>query len=257
MTAPGLFDLSGQVCVVTGAGSGLGAAIAAGLAAHGAVVLAWDLDSGAAEECAAGVRERGGSAFAYACDVTSREQVDAATAEAEQLGGVDVLVTSAGIGARSPAETMTQQQWDRVLDVNLNGTWACNQAIGASMIRRGCRGRIINVASIAALVGVTTGNANYAASKGGVVSLMRTLAVEWAPHGLRVNALAPTHFRTPLIEAALEADPGLMSYFTGNIPLGRLGEPREIVGPTVFLASEASSMVTGHVLVVDGGHTAQ
>jgi len=106
-------------------------------------------------------------------------------------------------------------------------------------------------------VGVETGNVNYAASKGGLIAMSRTLAVEWAPQSIRVNVLAPSHFRTPLIERTIEANPAVLSYFLGNIPLGRLGEPQDIVGPAVLLASDASAMITGHVLIVDGGHTAK
>jgi NAD(P)-dependent dehydrogenase (short-subunit alcohol dehydrogenase family) len=174
----------------------------------------------------------------------------------EALGKIDVLIANAGISARSPAEEMTSEQWDRVMAINLRGIWLFDQETGKQMIRRGQGGRIINMASVAGLVGVTTGNANYAASKGGVIALTRCLAIEWAKYNIRVNAIAPTHFRTPLIAELLRQKPEVQDYFLGNIPLGRLGEVEDIVGPAVFLASPASAMVTGHVLSVDGGHTA-
>lgn len=254
---PDLFELTGQVALVTGAGSGLGSALARGFASFGAMVVAVDLDGPAAHATAADVCDGGGVAVAVQCDVTDRSQVEGIARDAlRQHGRIDVLATSAGIGLRAPATEMNETQWSRVIDVNLTGTWNCNQAVGRSMVERRA-GSIINVASVAGLVGVTTGNVNYAASKGGVIAMMRTLALEWAPNNVRVNALAPTHFRTPLIESAIKEQPELLGYYVGNIPIGRIGEPGEIVGPGVFLASGASSMVTGHVLVVDGGHTAR
>ena len=255
---PGLFDLSGEVAAVTGAGSGLGRALAVGLAAQGASVLAWDVDGDAARSCAEEIESTGGIAMHHACDVVDRARVDeVVAASVAHMGRIHVLITSAGIGLRASAELMTQAEWARVLDVNLTGTWNCNQAVGRTMIEGCVAGRIINLASVAGLVGLTTGNVNYAASKGGVIAMMRTLAIEWAPFGIRVNALAPTHFRTPLVEQAIRDRPGALEYFLGNIPLGRLGEPEDIVGPGVFLASRSSGMVTGHELVVDGGHTAR
>ena len=252
-----LFELQGSVALVTGGGQGLGRAISEGLAAYGAVVSVVDIDLGAAKRIADAISREGGQASAVQCDVSRQDQAEAAVNQTlASFGKIDILVANAGIGDRSPAETMTIEQWDRVIGINLRGVWLFDQAVGKHMLERR-QGSIINMASIAGQVGLTTGNANYAASKGGVIALTRTLAIEWATRGVRVNAIAPTHFKTPLVAAAIERNPAVLDYFLGNIPMGRLGEPQEIVGAAVFLASPASSMVTGHVLNVDGGHTAR
>ena len=144
----------------------------------------------------------------------------------ERLGDIHVLFSNAGIGDRAPAEEMTLEQWHRVLDINLSGAWYFDQAVGRHMIERGIKGSIINTSSITSLVGITTGNANYAATKGALNALTRTLAIEWAPHGIRVNAIAPTHVKTALIEQKMEDDPALAEFFLGNIPLGPHGHAR-------------------------------
>jgi NAD(P)-dependent dehydrogenase (short-subunit alcohol dehydrogenase family) len=250
------FAMHNRSAVVTGGGSGLGRAVACGFAEAGASVHVWDRDARAAAETVDFIIDAGGRGRPYEVDVTDPEDVNGLMAEVGKEG-LDVLVVSAGIADRAAAVDMTDEQWHRVLDVNLTGAWNCNRAAGQVMQERGAGGSIINFASIAGLVGVTSGNANYAASKGGLIAMSRTLALEWAPLHIRVNAIAPTHIRTPLIERAMDSSPGLREYFLGNIPLGRLGEVEDIVGPAIFLASDASLLVTGHVLVVDGGHTAQ
>ena len=253
-----MFGLQGKVALVTGGASGLGAAIAAGLAESGARVAIADLDLRGAEKVAAGIHEQGGAASAWRVDVSRPVEVeDCVAAVTETDGPVDILVVSAGIGLRRPAVSLVPEDWQRVLDINLSGCWYCNQAVGRRMVERGGGGSIVNIGSVVGQVGIDTGNANYAASKGGMIGLTKCLAVEWAPYGVRVNVVAPTHFRTPLVEQAIRDNPSLEQQFLGNIPLGRLGLPREIVGAVVFLASDEASMVTGHVLNVDGGHTAR
>lgn len=251
-----LFDLAGRIAIVTGAASGLGEAIAYGLAAFGAEVVAADVDAAGVGRVCEKVEEMGRKALPVTCDVRSAEEIQSMVGKCvDRFGRIDILVNNAGISRRSLAEEMTRDQWDDVLAVDLTGPFLCCQEVGRVMIQQG-RGRIINIASVAGLVGLRTGNANYCAAKGGLISMTRALALEWAKHNVLVNAIAPTHIRTPLIEALLN-DPAKKAYFLGNIPLGRLGEVSEIVGPVVFLASDAATLVTGTVLCVDGGHTAQ
>ncbi|MGD0876602.1 MAG: glucose 1-dehydrogenase [Anaerolineales bacterium] len=251
-----VFSLSEKVALVTGAGSGLGRGIAEGFGQFGARVAVVDQNPDTARETISFIKQSGGRAIAIQCDVTKEDQVKAAVAKTvKEFGKIDILAAIAGIGDRNPAEKMTLEQWDRVIDINLKGVWLFDQEVGKHMIERGQGGSIINMASVAGIVGITTGNANYAASKGGVIALTHLLAIEWAKFNIRVNAIAPVQFKTPLIKNLFHQKPETEQYFLAHIPLGRLGDVDEIVGPAVFLASSASSMVTGHVLVVDGGST--
>jgi NAD(P)-dependent dehydrogenase (short-subunit alcohol dehydrogenase family) len=189
-----------------------------------------------------------------ACELDVRD-AGAADAALTQLERLDVLVNSAGIGGWGPTESYPDETWEQVLAVNLTGTFNCCRAAGARMVADGS-GSIVNVASTLGLVGFP-GTVGYVASKGGVVQLTRALAVEWAAVGVRVNALAPSTIETPLIQRNRPERPELYERLLAATPLGRFGEPGELVGPALFLASDASSYVTGHVLAVDGGYLAQ
>ena len=217
-----------------------------------------DIVPEAAQRVADGINAAGGRALALQCDVAREDQVQGTVDRTvAEFGKVDILVANAGIGDRNMAEDMAIEQWDRVIGVNLTGMWLFDQAVGRHMIERGEGGRIINMASIGGVVGVDTGNANYCASKGGAIALTRCLAIEWAKYNILVNAIAPSHIRTPLIQKLMEDRPEVRTYFLNNIALHRLGEVADVVGPAIFLASDAARFVTGHVLVADGGHTAK
>jgi NAD(P)-dependent dehydrogenase (short-subunit alcohol dehydrogenase family) len=256
-----MFDLSGRVALITGAGVGFGEAISLGFAEFGCDIAACDLDIENPQRTAEKVRQMGRRAVALQANVAVPADITAMVdATVREFGGIDILINCAGIPQHDPAETTPLETWDRVLDINLRGTFLCCQAAARVMLKKGS-GVIVNFSSIAGVVGVGRGANAYCASKGGVNALTKQLALEWADRGIRVNAIAPCQFMTPGLKDVMakpQFDPAkLMQTWTANIPLGRVGEPDEIVGPTLFLASDASSMVTGIVLPVDGGYLAR
>ena len=251
-----LFDLHGQVALVTGGGGGLGRPIAVGLAAAGATVVVGDLVLDHTDAVLAEIAITGQTGLALPLDVTSPASVQTVIDRLlADFGRIDILVNCHGVTKRTASVDFLEADWDRIIDVNLKGTFLCCQSVGRVMIQQG-RGSIINLASIGGLVGLPTSVA-YCASKGGVVQLTRTLGVEWAPLGVRVNAIAPSSFNTPMVRHVLDAEPEYRERVVSKIPMGRIAEASEIVGSVIYLASAASSMVTGTILSVDGGYTAQ
>jgi len=229
-SADDAFDLGGRRALVTGASRGIGRAIAVGLAAHGADVVAL-------------------------ADLSNPDSIERCVeATAESLGGIDILVNNAGTAHASYVEDTDLSTWERVVDLNLRTCWLLARA-ASPHLHAGDGGKLINVASVLGLVG-SRGESAYVAAKHGLIGLTRALALEWAQHNVQVNALAPGYVETEMTRGMLEDDE-LARSVVKNTPIGRWGQTDEIVGPAVFLASRASSFVTGQVLVVDGGWTAQ
>jgi gluconate 5-dehydrogenase/2-deoxy-D-gluconate 3-dehydrogenase len=247
------FRLDGQIAVVTGAGSGIGRAIAIAFAGVGADVVVADIDRAAATKVALDITRSGGTAEARRLDVKDEADVDQAFAEiAAARGRVEVLVNSAGISRRHPALDLVLADWDAVNAVNVTGSFLCARAAARHM-RGG--GSIINIASALGFSGGLYPNVAYQTSKGAVVNMTRALAVEWAPRGIRVNGVAPGWIQTPFITNAA-ANPETRAAIEHATPLGRIGEVEEITGAALYLASRASSYVTGQTIVVDGGFLA-
>lgn len=252
---PSLFDLSGKTALVTGGASGLGRAIAIGLATHGADVVTADLNLEGALATSAVIRDLGRRTESVQVDVRDWDQVNRMVDRAiSALGSVDIAFNVPGINIRKPALEMTPDEFRRVVDVNLIGVFHCAKAIGAVMVRQG-HGRMVNIASMMGHIGGTS-SAAYTASKHAVVGLTKVLALEWASSGVRVNALCPGFTRTPLTDPWTR-NVELTSAREEQTPLGRIADPWEMVGPSLFMVSDASHFMTGASLIVDGGWTIQ
>ncbi len=255
-----LFDLSGRVAVVTGAASGLGQAIAIGLARYGADIALADVNDGGMAVTERLVTELGRKVAAIHCDISQQADVDHLFEEIDRtFGRVDILINDPFIMIRQRPENMTLDEWNRVMSVNLTGYFLCAQAAGRRMIAQGTGGSIVNISSIAASAALGRGNFAYSISKGGVNSFTRELAIEWAQHNIRVNSIQPAQMMSPAVKAWLSdpaTDPALPNHLIAGIPLHRFGVPDDVVGPVLFLVSDAAAFVTGVILPVDGGNLA-
>lgn len=249
-----MFDLTDKVAIITGARRGMGRTHALLLAGAGAKVVVSDISEEDCQKVVEEIEKAGGQGLAVKCDVVSKQEVEAMVAAiVDKFGKVDILVNNAGIVDFKPFLELTEDDWDKVLDINLKGYFLCAQAAAKEMTKAKA-GRIINIASVAmGQQGVGFSNiAHYCASKGGIAAMTEALAVELAPYNITVNAISPGMIETPMI-ASVKQDPKMMEAMLARIPMHRAGRPEEVSNLVLFLASEESSYMTGSVVVVDGG----
>ena len=254
-------DCSGRVALVTAAGSGIGLACAVELARAGADLFICDIDESLLPDAVAAIEATGRRAVAVPCDLGDDTAIAALfVAFDAAYPRLDILVNNVGIGARHRPEELPLDAWRKVVRVNLEGTWLCTQEAGRRMIAAGRGGSIVSISSIAGSTALGRGNFVYSVTKGGIIQLTRELAVEWAPHNIRVNAVQPAQTMTGAMAAMLQdprLDPAtLTARFVRGIPLDRIGEPEDIARAVLFLASDGASFITGHTLPVDGGNLA-
>lgn len=249
-----LFDLTGKVALVTGGAGAIGAAVSRGLAAFGAQVAICDLDLEGAQALARELASKGRESLAVRADVSDEPQViEMVERVRSAMGGIDILFNNAGIQSRVAAVDYPMEEWDRVIDINLRGIFLVARTVAKLAMLPRKRGKIINTTSQQAIRGRPGGSA-YVSSKSGVIALTRVLANEWAPHGIHVNAIAPSSLDTPMTAPVL-ADPARRKAALAGIPVGRFGSGDDMVGPVVYLASAASDFMVGQTLLVEGGRS--
>jgi len=248
------FDLSGRLALVTGSSAGIGLALAQGLAGAGAAVVLNGRRADKLDEAAAALRAQGATVHAMPFDVGDAAAVAAAVARIEaEIGEVDILINNAGMQRRAPLQDFAQEDWRELMRTNLDSVFIVGQAVARHMIPRG-RGKIVNICSVQSELG-RPGIAPYTASKGAVKMLTKGMAIDWGPYGLQVNGLGPGYFKTELNQALVD-NPEFSAWLIGRTPSRRWGDVEDLVGAAVFLASDASRFVNGHILYVDGGVTA-
>jgi NAD(P)-dependent dehydrogenase (short-subunit alcohol dehydrogenase family) len=254
-----IFSLEGRVAVVSGGGGAIGSALAEALAGAGARVAVTGRTRETLDAAVERVRAAGSEGVVISADVTSEDDCERVVAEAlERFGRLDILVNAVGGGAGNalhPAEDYPRSDWDWIMELNVRSTILPTQAVARAMIEAGRGGRILNISSVRANLGINAGYSAYVAAKGAISSLTRQWATEWARHRIFVNAIMPTFVDTPQV-ATLLADPTFKAGIVNRIPLGRVGETADLVGPAIFLCSDAASFVTGQILGIDGGLTA-
>ena len=259
MTQLDIFGLEGRVALVVGGGGAIGSALGEAMAGAGARVALAGHHGAACEAAVERVRAAGSEGLAIEADATSEADCERMVAETiARFGRVDIVVNAVGGGAGKalhPAEQYPRSDWDWIMELNVRSTILPTQAAVRTMIERGGGGAVLNLSSVRANLGINAGYSAYVAAKGAISSLTRQWATEWAKHGIRVNAIMPTFVDTPQV-ASLLADPAFKAGIVGRIPLGRIGELRDLVGPAIVLVSDAASFVTGQVLGIDGGLTA-
>ncbi|NCS99755.1 SDR family oxidoreductase [Candidatus Parcubacteria bacterium] len=249
-----MFELTGKIALVTGARRGMGAAHAIALASQGATVIVTDINAKSCSSVVSQIKKSGGTADCYKLDVSNAKEVNSVISSiVKKYGRLDILVNNAGIYQTKPALEISEKDWNQTININLKGQFLCAQRAAKEMMKNNW-GRIINISSVASgQVGVgIAGGAHYTASKGGVIGLTETLAIEFAPLGINVNSVAPGAIDTPMVQAAKMPKDAMAGMLAG-VPLRRIGRPEEVAAAVVFLASDEASYITGTTLYVDGG----